>query len=64
MDGDAGTDGSQPEKRQFLVVIDTEIIRRTKILAIERGVTASSIVQQALADLFQREAATSTQQSA
>lgn len=40
--------GPQPEKRQFLVVIDAEIIQRTKILAIERGVTASSLVQQAL----------------
>lgn len=58
----AGTDGSPPEKRQFLVVIDAEIIRRTKILAIERGVTASAVVQQALVDFLRREALASTQQ--
>ncbi len=43
-------------KRQFLVVIDAEVIRRTKILAIDQHVTASSLVQRALQDLLQRDA--------
>lgn len=36
------------EKRQFLVHIDANLIRRVKILAIERNVSASSLVQEAL----------------
>ena len=36
------------EKRQFLVHIDAEVIRRIKILALDRNVTASSLVQEAL----------------
>lgn len=43
-------------KRQFLVVIDAEVIRRTKILAIDQHVTASSLVLRALQDLLQRDA--------
>jgi hypothetical protein len=38
------------EKRQFLVHIDAEVVRRIKILAIDRNVSASSLVQQALLD--------------
>ena len=34
--------------RQFLVHIDAELIRRVKILAIDRNVTASRLVQDAL----------------
>ena len=36
------------EKRQFLVHIEAEVIRRIKILALDRNVTASSLVQEAL----------------
>jgi hypothetical protein len=35
-------------KRQFLVHIDARVIRRIKILALDRNVTASSLVQEAL----------------
>ena len=35
-------------KRQFLVHIDADLIRRIKILALDRNVTASSLVQEAL----------------
>jgi hypothetical protein len=35
-------------KRQFLVHIDANLIRRIKILALDRDVTASSLVQEAL----------------
>ena len=35
-------------KRQFLVHIDAKLIRRIKILALDRNVTASSLVQEAL----------------
>ena len=44
-------------KRQFLVHIDADLIRRIKILAIERDVTASSLVQQAVADFLSRDSA-------
>ncbi|WP_309093194.1 hypothetical protein [Phenylobacterium sp.] len=64
MDGEAEGNGHQPEKRQFLVVIDAEVIRRTKILAIERRVSASSLVQRALEDLLEREAAAPAAQGA
>jgi predicted transcriptional regulator len=37
-------------KRQFLVHLDADLIRRIKILAINRKVTASSLVQAALLD--------------
>lgn len=43
------------EKRQFLVQIDADLIRRIKILAIERDVTASNLVQQAIADFLLRQ---------
>jgi hypothetical protein len=36
------------EKRQFLVHLDAGLIRRIKILAIDRNVSASSLVQEAL----------------
>jgi len=38
---------SQP-RRQFLVQLDAGLIRRIKILAIDRNVSASSLVQEAL----------------
>ena len=34
-------------RKQFLVHIDAELIRRVKILAVERGVSASSLAQEA-----------------
>lgn len=52
MDEEAGTDGSRPEKRQWVVVIDVAIIGRRKIVAIEWAVTASTVSQQALADFL------------
>jgi hypothetical protein len=36
------------EKRQFLVHLDAALIRRIKVLAIDRNVSASSLVQDAL----------------
>jgi hypothetical protein len=36
------------DKRQFLVHLDVALIRRIKILAIDRNVGASSLVQEAL----------------
>ncbi len=35
-------------KRQFLVHLNPDLIHRVKILAIERNVSASSLVQEAL----------------
>jgi hypothetical protein len=35
-------------KRQFLVHLDASLIRRIKVLAIDRNVSASSLVQEAL----------------
>ena len=35
-------------KRQFLVHIEASLIRRIKVLAIDRNVSASSLVQEAL----------------
>lgn len=35
-------------KRQFLVHIDADLIRQIKILALDRNVSASSLVQEAL----------------
>jgi predicted transcriptional regulator len=64
MEVDAEGHGPQAEKRQFLVVIDAEVIRRTKILAIERRVPASSLVQRALVDFLDREAAAPAAQDA
>jgi hypothetical protein len=43
-----------PLRKQFLVHIEADAICRTKILALERGVFASSIVQQALVELLAR----------
>ena len=40
--------GAREGKRQFLVHIDAGLIRRVKVLAIDRDVTASSVVQEAL----------------
>jgi predicted transcriptional regulator len=45
----------EPEKRQFLIQIDADLIRRTKIMAIERRVSASSLVQQAVEEFLSRQ---------
>jgi predicted transcriptional regulator len=42
------------KKRQFLTQIDIDLIRRIKILAIERDVSASNLVQNALAEFLAR----------
>ncbi|MBV1800712.1 CopG family transcriptional regulator [Siccirubricoccus sp. G192] len=47
--------GGTAERRQFLVHIDADLIRRIKILAIDRGVSASSLVQQALTEFLKHE---------
>jgi hypothetical protein len=46
-------------KRQFLVHIDACLIRRIKILALDRNVTASSLVQEALLAYLATDDATS-----
>ena len=46
-------------KRQFLVHIDANLIRRIKILALDRDVTASSLVQEALQGYLATAAASS-----
>jgi hypothetical protein len=46
-------------KRQFLVHIDANLIRRIKILALDRDVTASSLVQEALQGYLANAAASS-----
>ena len=51
---EAAAKAGASEKRQFLVHIDIDLIQRTKILAIERRVTASSLVQAALAEFLNR----------
>jgi hypothetical protein len=56
-DGGDVTAAKQPQKRQFLVHLDAELIRRIKIMAINRKVTASSIVQAALLDFLAAQAA-------
>jgi hypothetical protein len=38
--------------RQFLVHIDSDLIRQVKILAIDRNVTASRLVQEAIASFL------------
>jgi predicted transcriptional regulator len=40
--------GAPRTTRQFLIHLDTDLIRRVKILAIERNVTASKVVHEAL----------------
>lgn len=42
------------ERKQFLVHIDPDLIRRVKILAIHRQVSASSLVQEAIIELLAR----------
>jgi hypothetical protein len=42
------SDKATSRKRQFLVHIDANLIRRIKILAIDRDVTASSLVEEAM----------------
>lgn len=53
--GEQTPDGIGSERRQFLVHIDADLIRRVKILAIDRGVSASSLVQQSLIEFLNRE---------
>ena len=42
--------------RQFLVHLDPDLIRRIKIMAIERNVSASSLVQRAMLAVLAAEA--------
>ena len=42
-------------KRQFLVYLEPDLIRRTKIHAIQLGTTASEIVHRALIEFLARE---------
>nr|WP_294563057.1 CopG family transcriptional regulator [uncultured Rhodopila sp.] len=51
---DERTESEGPARKQFLVHIDADVIRRVKILAIDRGVSASSVVQQAIVEFLSR----------
>lgn len=44
----------RPDRRQFLVHIDADLIRRIKILAITRDSTASGLVEAALTEFLDR----------
>lgn len=57
---DKASAGGASDKRQFLVHIEADLIRRIKILAIERGTTASSLVQQAMMDFLVRQGTATT----
>ena len=48
------TEGQGPARKQFLVHIDAHVIRRVKILAINRGVSASSLVEEAIIEFLSR----------
>jgi hypothetical protein len=43
------------EKRQLLIQIDADLIKRTKIAAVEQRVFASRLVQQALEEFLSRQ---------
>jgi predicted HicB family RNase H-like nuclease len=51
---DERTESQAPTRKQFLVHIDSDVIRRVKILAIDRGVSASSLVQEAIIEFLSR----------
>ena len=51
---DERTTPEGPSRKQFLVHIDADVIRRVKILAIDRGVSASSLVQEAIVEFLSR----------
>jgi hypothetical protein len=57
---DEKTEGEAAARKQFLVHIDAALIRRVKKLAIDREVTASSLVQEAIADFLSRSQAPGT----
>ena len=48
MSGRRSSTPASSGKRQFLVHLNADLIHRIKILAIERNVSASSLVQEAL----------------
>jgi hypothetical protein len=48
----AGLQKRQSGKRQFLLQIDVGLIRRTKIMAVQQCVSASSLVEQALEEFL------------
>jgi hypothetical protein len=52
-----------PPKRQFLIHLEFDLIRRTKILAIQREVSASSLVRAAVLEFLGREAPLSSDRS-
>ena len=61
MSGQSSVSPKPKATRQFLVHLDAELIRRVKITAIDRNVTASKLVQEALITfLFARPVATAT----
>lgn len=51
---DERAESKGPARKQFLVHIDADLIRRVKILALDRGVSASSLVQEAIVELLSR----------
>jgi predicted transcriptional regulator len=52
---DETTKSEGPARKQFLVHMDVDVIRRVKILALDRGVTASSLVQEAIVEFLSRD---------
>jgi precorrin-6B methylase 2 len=48
MSGPRSAPGAPRATRQFLIHLDIDLIRRVKITAIDRNVTASKVVQEAL----------------
>lgn len=60
MSGPRSAPGALRVTRQFLVHLDAELIRRVKITAIDRNVTASKIVQEALVTFLSASVAAAT----
>jgi hypothetical protein len=48
------TKSERPDRKQFLIHIEADLIRRVKILAIDRRVSASSLVQEAITEYLSR----------
>jgi hypothetical protein len=52
---DERTESGGPARKQFLVHMDVDVIRRVKILAIERGVSASNLVQEVIVEFLSQD---------